>query len=342
VALIPAFNEDPDRDVTPGCKTRGYNNLYSTELNAPMNNPLWLNQANHSPRGNIIMNFWNQLTKVILVNAGLQPAHKERNSITDAFLHQASQNASSKTEPVLITCEEASVLSSGSYKAKFSYRTFESAFLVLTLTRKQDARLQDNPSIQAFYEHLEKAMHFDFSARSYAGKTVVTVEGLEGSGKSTMLGHIAMHCQNVQIISPRSIPTVGPVLSTFMTLPEPICRAFLCAVNYIIAYEIVHSPYSAFLVENYHHAVCARAVATAVSSTEDISALVGSVFEWPFDLPQPELVILCIIQNVALHFVNRSRLPVGVVPLGAYGHQTESQASPRCRPLNGDRQRYAR
>eukprot|EP00429_Kryptoperidinium_foliaceum_P118041 CAMPEP_0176302828 /NCGR_PEP_ID=MMETSP0121_2-20121125/61590_1 /TAXON_ID=160619 /ORGANISM="Kryptoperidinium foliaceum, Strain CCMP 1326" /LENGTH=218 /DNA_ID=CAMNT_0017644363 /DNA_START=179 /DNA_END=835 /DNA_ORIENTATION=+ len=74
-------------------------------------------------------------------------------------------------------------------------------------------------------------------------------------------------------------------------MPEPVSKAFLFVVNYLVALEIVQSSGTVFMVENYHHAVCALNVCEKIGNNEEISSLSPSVFEWPFDLPKPELVI---------------------------------------------------
>jgi hypothetical protein len=228
------------------------------------------------------MELWNNLTRVVMSSVGA-PA-------TDRVTNQP-QRAPAKKEIVSMSQQEIEALYGDSLKYKYGYRTLDSAALVLRIARIRDPRLRsEGTKLNEFYGLLSKASSYEFSTQSFAGKTVVAVEGLEGSGKSTVIEKIARFCPDLQTISRSSIFTSNHVFALFESMPEPVAKAFAFAVNYIIAYTIMQSPHTAFMVENYQHAVCARNICEKVQCEAAIAALSVSAFEWPYELPLPVLV----------------------------------------------------
>jgi hypothetical protein len=190
-----------------------------------------------------------------------------------------------------MSLQEIEALYGGSLKYKYGYRTLDAAALVLRIARIRDPRLQNKGrKLDEFYDLLSKASSYEFSTHSFTEKTVVAVEGLEGSGKSTMIEKIARFCPDLQIISRDRIFSSNNMIALFESMPEPVAKAFDFAVNYIMAYKILESPHTAFMVENYQHAVCAKNVCEKVHSEAAIASLPVSSFEWPYELPLPVLV----------------------------------------------------
>jgi hypothetical protein len=186
---------------------------------------------------------------------------------------------------------EVEALYGGSLKYKYGYRTLDSAAVVLRIARIRDPRLRsEGAKLNEFYDLLSKSSSYEFSTQSFAGKTVVAVEGLEGSGKSTVIEKIARFCPDLQIISRERIFSSNDVIALFASMPEPVSKAFDFTVNYIMAYKILESPHTAFMVENYQHAVCAQNICEKVHSENAIAELSVSAFEWPYELPLPVLV----------------------------------------------------
>lgn len=174
-------------------------------------------------------------------------------------------------------------------KYTYGFRVLETAVLVMRMARSMDSRLK-NKACDAFFQLLDEIMASDMSSQGFTGKTVVTVEGLEGSGKSSVIADIVRGCYNVQWITDNCNGVVNDVREIFNAMPEPVLKAFEFSVNYVIAYEIVKSENTVFIIESFHHAVCARNICEKVLSESGIDELSTSVFDWPFDLPVPELV----------------------------------------------------
>jgi hypothetical protein len=230
-----------------------------------------------------VIEFWNQLSTAILVNVGLQPP--KRRSIT------AGQLDDKKSKPTMvISPDDCAMLSSGAYARKYGFRSLDSACLVLRIARQRDSRLQNNERVEDFFKQLEELEQYDFATKSFAGKTVVAVEGLKGSGKSTVMRNIGRHCPGLQSVSVATIPHLSAVRDILHSLPEPISQAFDYVVRYIVANEIIKSEATTFFVEDYYHSLCANIVCDKVKTDAQFAALPSSVFEWPLDLPLPELV----------------------------------------------------
>ena len=226
-----------------------------------------------------IMDLWNHLTKVIMQNTGMGPP-----------AGPAIGNGATARHPkqLHISDEQVACLAEN-MKYMYGFRVLETALLVLRMARSMDSRLQ-NASCAAFFQLLDEIAQSGMSSQSFTGKTVVTVEGLEGSGKSSLIADIVRGCSGVLWINDNSNGVVNDVRDVFNTMPDPILKAFEFAVNYVLAYEIVKSEYTVFIVESFHHAVCARNICEKILSEAGIDELPNTVFDWPFDLPVPELV----------------------------------------------------
>ena len=227
-----------------------------------------------------IMELWNSLTKVIMQGTGLAPPPV-------AIGNGSSAN---KLKPLRISDQQVACLADN-MKYMHGFRVLETALLVLKMARSQDSRLQ-NSACEKFFQLLDEISFSGMSSQSFTGKTVVTVEGLEGSGKSSLIADIVRGCSGILWITDASNGVVNDVREIFNTMPDPILKAFEFTVNYVLAYEIIKSEYTVFIVESFHHAVCARNICEKVLTEAGIDELPNSVFDWPFDLPVPELVSL--------------------------------------------------
>lgn len=232
-----------------------------------------------------VMELWNQLSKAFLVNAGIQPPSRPV---------IAPREPIKKAAPVVvldvISDNQVELLSEGTLRQTFGFRSFDPAFLVLRMARTMDSRLQNNTNMDKFYQLLLEVSRAMLNNHSFAGKTVISVEGLESSGKTTLITSIAKGCPDLQVLSENSNVFVSSVSEIFLGMPEPVMKAFQLVVNYIKAYDIVRSESKVFIIESYHHAVCARNVCEKVLSETEVAELPSAVFEWPYDLPLPELV----------------------------------------------------
>lgn len=226
-----------------------------------------------------IMDLWNHLTKVIMQNTGMGPPAGPA----------IGNSAASRQPKQLRISEEQVACLTENMKYVYGFRVLETALLVLRMARSMDSRLQNAPCA-AFFQLLDEISQSGMSSQSFAGKTVITVEGLEGSGKSSLIADIVRGCSDILWITDNSNGVVNDVREVFNAMPDPILKAFEFATNYVLAYEIVKSEYTVFIIESFHHAVCARNICEKILSEAGVDELPNTVFDWPFDLPVPELV----------------------------------------------------
>ena len=135
------------------------------------------------------------------------------------------------------------------------YKSLQAALLVLRLCETLDSRFADNEDMKQFFDYLalveQSAMNnssFDSSSLNNGG-TVVVVEGLRASGKTTLTKSLVEKFENIYIFRKDSIDQINKVKDIYLSMPEPIVRAFQFVVNYCLAYEV--KSYG-ILSPNYH------------------------------------------------------------------------------------------
>ena len=203
------------------------------------------------------------------------------------FVHSATNHPSHLNQTISEECARA--LGDGALKRLLGFTNLDSAATVLRVARVQDYRLRC-VRVDRYFELIEQVESIDLNSHSFGGKTVIAVEGLEGSGKTALAKCISNRCDGVEILSCETHPTIRLVYEVFEEMPEPIRQAFHFLNNYILALEVLSSSKEAFIIEGYHHAVCCRNVCEHAANETAISHLPNSVFAWPYDLPQPALV----------------------------------------------------
>lgn len=225
---------------------------------------------------------------------------------------EAESSSSAEASPLVLTQEVSiwpqltAALSEATSPGVF--RTLDAAALVLRIARQFDPRLQA-PGLDAYYAQLgviERARMKDF-----AGTKMVVVEGLSGSGKSTLIHGLTSLSSTYPVGSVEHSPLLLSVQGIFASMPEPVLKAFEFSTNYFTAYAIASSEHKVALVERFYHAICAHTVCDVMSTGEDLTQFHPSVFDWPADLPVPDLVIyLHISTDVRLkRYCSRTPLP---------------------------------
>ena len=169
-----------------------------------------------------------------------------------------------------------------------AYKTLESAAMVLRIARAGDSRLS-NPNLDLFFDKLLSLQRLNWATVTFRNKIVIVLEGLAGSGKTTLGNALGDRIPNSAIM----LTLPEPILQArnmFLEMPEPIIRAFDYVTCYFIANEISESTASVIIVESYYHAVCANITCEDTVTLTDLQSLPPSAFYWPIDLPQPSLV----------------------------------------------------
>jgi hypothetical protein len=140
-------------------------------------------------------------------------------------------------------------------------KTLDSAIIFLKLAQLVDKRLQNNPKIDSFFEHLA-TMEQDavrISKQGFSNIKVLVVEGLLSSGKSTLINGLKAVTQATVV---EGIP--GDLLEikylfNAANVPEAVMSALDHVINYCIAHKIIaesHSQPPGTALLTYQHFSC--------------------------------------------------------------------------------------
>jgi hypothetical protein len=116
-------------------------------------------------------------------------------------------------------------------------KSLDSALLILRIARTVDQRLS-TPEINEFYEYLNEVEENGSHIRQgFVGLKVLCIEGLEGSGKSTLIEGLV---SRTGAITTETLNLVE-VQKQFndAEVPEMVATALAFALNYCCAYQIV-------------------------------------------------------------------------------------------------------
>ena len=194
-----------------------------------------------------------------------------------------------------------------SYQLNCGFKSFEAALLVLRIAKAVDCRLQ-GLEVEQFFNLLDIIVRKGINSKSFDGRTVISIEGLEGSGKSTLLYNLQKGCPQIKTYNEGTIPLVSRLKELFLSLPQPINQAFEFLCHYITAHDIIcTSPTSpdgsniVFVIERYYHHHCCSSICDNVSGEAEVHHVFSNAFEWPLDLPRPDLVLfLTLPTNIRL------------------------------------------
>ena len=189
-----------------------------------------------------------------------------------------------------------------SYAVPSMVRSIDSAILILEIARQADQQLLRNTDVDQFFNMLTDVARGNnrISKQGFQGLKVLCIEGLPGSGKSTLVEGLVLRAGAI-VIGPLVSPSVATIRNIFSESPEPVQTALSFALNYCTAHRIITEVAAApdaarghgdrlVVVDEFYHSVCARTVCTNVNSGVDLKSLPASAFEWPLDLPTPSLV----------------------------------------------------
>ena len=182
-------------------------------------------------------------------------------------------------------------------------KSFETAVLILRIARSADVQLANCSEMDEFFELLkEVAINSGrISRQGFGSLKVLCIEGLSGSGKSTVVDGLVKRAGAI-LVGPMPPAKLKKVTDLFAGSPEPVLTALRFALNYCTAYRIISDVAAAaptsgqssdnrlVVVNKFYHSVCARTVCTNVKNDVDLKSLPASAFEWPLDLPTPSLV----------------------------------------------------
>jgi hypothetical protein len=118
-------------------------------------------------------------------------------------------------------------------------KSLDSALLILRLARAVDPKL-NTPEINDFYEYLKEVeRNGSLIRQGFGGLKVLSIEGLEGSGKTTLIEGLVAKTGAVTMDSWKY--TSAEVQQQFFNaeVPEVVATALAFVLNYCTAYQII-------------------------------------------------------------------------------------------------------
>lgn len=118
-------------------------------------------------------------------------------------------------------------------------KSFDSALLILRLARTVDLRLSTS-EINDFFEYLKEVeMNSTLIRRGFGGLKVLSIEGLEGSGKSTLIEGLVAKTGAITMEYWKDTSTEVQQQFFLAEVPEVVATALAFVLNYCTAYQII-------------------------------------------------------------------------------------------------------
>jgi thymidylate kinase len=177
-----------------------------------------------------------------------------------------------------------------------NFKSLESCLIVLRTAR---VTFQSNPNINKldkFYEELDQLEAIYYNNRTKLmhnnDKQIIVIEGLNGSGKSTLIENLLEYCDNITKVDlPKDfIATRSILLSIFpfqLAYLHELVSLYYLSLNALLSTKRGHI----IVMEKFYHSALTQNVCLNVNSKEEIASLNKQIFQWPVELPVPNLCI---------------------------------------------------
>jgi len=116
----------------------------------------------------------------------------------------------------------------------------------------------------------------------------VVIEGLDGTGKTTLTKYLSDSLGMKLISTPPKLPEFQQARNFFDDQPESLRRAFYCLGNYLAAQDVIDVK-QPVVMDRFWHSTASYAMAHQIRTTNEKPK--EDDFLWPDDLLKPDLVI---------------------------------------------------
>jgi len=120
----------------------------------------------------------------------------------------------------------------------------------------------------------------------------IVVEGLDGTGKSTLSNNLAKYLNGIQMGTPP--PSISPIRRHFDAFPEVYRRSYYALGNYIASEQVIqHCRTQPVVMDRYWHSTTAYAIASEIgcATSKYLPPPTHPIYTWPDDLLYPSAVV---------------------------------------------------
>lgn len=192
----------------------------------------------------------------------------------------------------------ATGLSAALHRGHFIYHSKQHCLAVLSAVEASKPEWFDAHCAH-FLRLVEEVPTYGEMKATYKMHPLIVLEGLDGSGKTTVATELTRRLPASLIRTPHP-KFEHTVREKFRNLPEPISRAFYCAANYLAAHEAqILRKDQPVLFDRWWGSTCSMALGMKAGTSANLPAADSDIYRWPLDLPRPTLgIVLDVDENI--------------------------------------------
>jgi thymidylate kinase len=171
-------------------------------------------------------------------------------------------------------------------------KSLNNAIDILNITQKVYSKL-NTPEMDNLFRclaTLKTSGNLHRKALLFSNIKVVCIEGLKGSGKSTLIDSLVAETGAITMDSLKGISVDVQQQFAAESVPEIVTAALALALNYYTIYQIITRSAQIgvdgnklFIIEEFNHSQIAHYISK--NGPRDLKGVSPKAFEWPSDLP---------------------------------------------------------